>query len=412
MANSTVVTMATPEERAGKGTRKQSQRLLSLDILRGVTIAFMIMVNNNGGDGAWAQMHHAEWNGMTATDLVFPTFLFVVGVSIVFSVQARLARGESTTKLAWHTVRRTVILILFGLVVNNFPYFHLAHMRFYGVLQRIAICYLIVELFYLFDRRVWTKVALLVALLAGYWALVSLVPVPGAGIPGKDVPLLDKDQNIVAWVDRQLMPGHLYEDWDPNNAARFHNVRDPEGLLSNIPAIGTALLGLLTGLWLRGPKSVKAKGIGLAAGAAFCLAAGFFWSTWFPLNKKMWTSSYVLAAAGFSLLAFALFYWAVEVRGWGKSGAGKALAWPWIVFGSNAIAAYMVSELLDGCVTLTHLHINYLGKMVDPIYYWNLKLLAWIPNPGWGAFAFSLSYALVCFIPVWLLYRKKIFLKV
>src|SRR5271165_1228524 len=160
------------------------KRLQSLDILRGVTIAFMIMVNN-ASPGAWSQMHHAEWNGMTATDLVFPTFLFVVGVSIVFSVQARLARGESTTKLARSTVRRTAILILFGLVVNNFPYFHLAHMRFYGVLQRIAICYLIVELFYLLDRRVWTKVALLVVVLAGYAALVSWVPVPGAGVPGK-----------------------------------------------------------------------------------------------------------------------------------------------------------------------------------------------------------------------------------
>jgi predicted acyltransferase len=285
-------------------------------------------------------------------------------------------------------------------------------MRFYGVLQRIAICYLIVELFYLFDRRVWTKVAALATVLLGYWALVSLVPVPGAGMPGKDFPILDKDRNIVNWVDQQLMPGHLYEDWDPSNAARFHNVRDPEGLLSDIPAIGTALLGLLTGLWLRGPKSVKQKGAGLATGAVLCLASGFFWSIWFPLNKKMWTSSYVLAAAGFSLLAFTLFYWAVEVRGWGKTGAGRALMWPWMVFGSNAIAAYMVSELMDGCVELTHLHINYLGKMVDPIYFWNLKLLAWIPNPGWGAFAFSVSYALLCSIPVWLLYRKKIFLKV
>jgi len=395
-----------------KPAASPSRRLLSLDILRGVTIAFMIMVNNNGGDGAWAQMHHAEWNGLTATDLVFPTFLFVIGVSIVFSVQARLARGESRGHLAWHAVRRAVILILFGIIVNSFPYFHLAHMRFYGVLQRLAICYLIVELFYLFDRRVWTKVALLATVLLCYWALVTLVPVPGAGMPGKDFPVLDKDRNIVNWVDEQLMPGHLYEDWDPNNAARFRNVRDPEGLLSNIPAIGTALLGLLTGLWLRGPKSVKQKAMGLAAGAAMCLAAGFFWSIWFPLNKKMWTSSYTLAAAGFSLLAFALIYWAVEVKGWGKTSAGKALAWPWIVFGSNAIAAYMVSELLESCVGLTHLRVSYLGKMVDPFYYWTVKLQAWIPNAGWAAFAFAVSYAAVCFIPVWLLYRKKIFLKV
>jgi|HubBroStandDraft_1064217.scaffolds.fasta_scaffold102595_1 predicted acyltransferase len=410
MSQSTVIAMPSPEERAG--TKRKSERLLSLDILRGVTIAFMIMVNNNGGDSAWSQMHHAAWNGLTATDLVFPTFLFVVGVSIVFSVQARLKRGESRSTLAWHTVRRTVILILFGIVVNNFPYFHLAHMRFYGVLQRIAICYLIVELFYLFDRRVWTKVALLGVVLAGYWVMVTWVPVPGAGMPGKDVLYLDKDQNIVAWVDRQLMPGHLYEDWDPNNAARFHNVRDPEGLLSDIPAVGTALLGLLTGLWLLRPKSANEKAMGLAAGAAICLAAGFFWSIWFPLNKKMWTSSYVLAAAGWSLTAFVLFYWLVEVRGWGKQGAGKALAWPWLVFGSNAIAAYLVSELMDGVVELSHLKMHYLGKAIDPFDYWNLKLLEWIPAPGWGAFAFSVSYTALCFIPVWLLYRKKIFLKV
>jgi len=395
-----------------KPAASPSHRLLSLDILRGVTIAFMIMVNNNGGDGAWAQMHHAAWNGLTATDLVFPTFLFVVVVSIVFSVQARLARGESTKRLAWHTVRRTAILLLFGLVVNNFPYFHLAHMRFYGVLQRIAICYLIVELFYLFDRRVWTKVAALATVLLAYWALVTLVPVPGAGMPGKDFPILDKDQNIVNWVDQQLMPGHLYEDWDPNNAARFRNVRDPEGLLSNIPAIGTALLGLLAGLWLRGPKSVKQKAMGLAAGAVMCLTGGFLWNIWFPINKKMWTSSYVLAAAGFSLLAFAIFYWAVEVRGWGKAAVGKALAWPWMVFGSNAIAAYMVSELLETCVGLSHLKVNYMGKATDPFWYWTLKLQAWIPDAGWAAFAFAVSYALLCFIPVWLLYRNKIFLKV
>lgn len=404
--------MPSPEQRAGKEPGKQSQRLLSLDILRGVTIAFMIMVNNNGGDGSWAEMRHAQWNGLTATDLVFPTFLFVVGVSIVFSVQARLKRGESTAKLAWHTLRRTVILYLFGIVVNSFPYFQLEHMRVYGVLQRIAICYCVVELFYLFDRRVWTKVVLLVTVLLGYWAMMTLIPVPGAGMPGKDIPLLDKDYNIVNTVDQKMFPGHLYEDWDPNNPARFRNVRDPEGLLSNIPAIGTALLGLLTALWLRGPRSAKQKAAGLAAGAIVCLSGGFFWNIWFPINKKMWTSSYVLAAAGFSLTAFAIIYWAVEVRGWGKEGASKMLAWPWMVFGSNAIAAYMVSELLGSCVDLTHLKVTYLGKAVDPIWYWALKLQAWIPNPGWAAFAYSVSYAAVCFIPVWLLYRKKIFLKV
>ena len=289
------------------------RRLLSLDVLRGLTIAFMIMVNNPGGEGAWTEMRHADWNGFTATDLVFPTFLFVVGASIVLSIQARLNRGDSRAKLARHALLRAAVLFALGIVVNGFPYFHLDHLRIYGVLQRIAICYLVVSLFYLWDRRVWTKVALLVCLLVGYWILVRWVPVPGAGVPGRDIPLLDKNQNIVAWLDRQLMPGHLYEDWVT------HNLRDPEGLLSDIPAVGTTLIGLLAALWLSGKRETKTKILGLAVGASVCLASGYLWSIWFPLNKKMWTSSYALVAAGWSLLLFTVVYWFIEQRGWGKS---------------------------------------------------------------------------------------------
>lgn len=380
-----------------------SMRLLSLDVLRGLTIALMIIVNTSGA-GAWAQMHHAEWNGLTATDLVFPTFLFVVGVSIVFSTQARLKRGESRARLARHTVLRAAILFLLGVLLNGFPHYHLEHWRIYGVLQRIAICYLVVGLFYLFDRRVWTKIALLVCLLAGYWVLVRWVPVPGAGLPSRDVPLLDKDQNIVAWLDRQLMPGHLYEDWTT------HDARDPEGLLSDFPAIGTALLGLLTGLWLRSEREQKIKALGLAIGSAGCLAAGYLWSVWFPLNKKMWTSSYVLTAAGWSLLVFALAYWAVELRGWGKNGWTKALAWPWLVFGSNAIVAYMISEVLGTIVQLIPLSIA--GERTDALAFIDEHVFVYIPDPGWRAFAFSISYAAACFIFVWLLYRKRIFVKI
>jgi len=389
---------------SGSAVAPAPKRLVSLDVLRGVTIAFMIMVNNNGGPGSWAQMRHAEWNGLTATDLVFPTFVFVVGVSIVFAFQARLARGATRSQLAWHTVTRAVILILFGIVVNSFPYFHLQHMRFYGVLQRIAVCYLIVGLFYLWDQRVSTKIAALAVVLIGYWILVQWVPVPGAGMPGRDVPLLDKNQNIVAWVDRQLMPGHLYEEWID------HNTRDPEGLLSDIPALGTALLGLLAGLWLRSERSVKAKALGLAAGAAACLALGYFWSLWFPLNKKMWTSSYVLVAAGWSQVAFSVFYWVIELKGWCRKGWSKGLVWPWLVFGSNAIAAYMISELLGSALDLIHFHSR--GHVTTPLPYLQAHVLAHIPDPGWQAFAYSVSYTLICFIPVWLMYRKKIFLKV
>jgi len=380
------------------------RRLLSLDVLRGLTMAFMIMVNNPGGEGAWTQMRHAEWNGFTATDLVFPTFLFVVGASIVFSIRARLNRGDSRAKLAWHSLRRAAVLFVLGVVVNGFPSFHLDHLRFYGVLQRIAICYLVVSLFYLWDRRVWTKVALLVCLLIGYWILVCWVPVPGAGVPGRDIPLLDKNQNIVAWLDRELMPGHLYEDW------ATHNLRDPEGLLSDIPAVGTTLIGLLAALWLSGKREAITNTVGLAVGAAVCLGTGYVWSIWFPLNKKMWTSSYVLVAAGWSLLLFMVVYWAIEQRRLGKSGWSKRVLWPWLVFGSNAIAAYIISELLGS--TLSLVRFTFDGHRDDALSFFYMHVFAPISDPGWRAFAYSLSYTAVCFLPVWALYRRKIFVKV
>ena len=379
------------------------RRLLSLDILRGLTIAFMIMVNNTGGDGAWAQMRHADWNGFTATDLVFPTFLFVVGASIVLSTRARLNRGLSRGRLAWRSLRRAVVLYLCGIFINGFPWFHLDHLRIYGVLQRIAICYLVVSLFYLWDRRVWTKVALLACVLIGYWVVVRWVSVPGAGVPGHDISLLDKDQNIVAWVDRQLMSGHLYED-EP-----LHNARDPEGLLSDIPAVGTTLIGLLAALWLSSNRSARAKTLGLVSGAGVCLATGYFWSIWLPLNKKMWTSSYVLVAAGWSLLLFALLYWVVEQRGWCKTGWSKALAWPWLVFGSNAIVAYMISELLGTAIALIPLNSG--GRRTDALSFFYDHVYASIDDSGLRAFAFSISYLVVCFLPVWALYRRKIFVK-
>jgi len=380
------------------------KRLLSLDALRGLTIAFMIMVNNNGGRSAWGFMHHAAWNGLTATDLVFPTFLFVVGVSIVFAFEARLAKGASPRELARHTASRTCVLILLGIVVNSFPYFHLAHMRFFGVLQRIAICYLLASLFYLFDRRIWTKAAALVAALAGYWALMTLVPVPGVGLPGKDVVLLDPDQNLVSWLDRQVMPYHLYEK------APDFNLRDPEGLLSDLPALGTALLGLLTALWLRSGRSLRQKALGMAAGSATCLALGYAWSVWFPLNKKLWTSSFVLTAAGWSLAVFALSFYLVEVKGWGKEGWTRKLTFPWLVFGSNAIAAYMISELIPGVAILAPWTEN--GKNSNVLNWFRVHVCGLVPDPGWAAFTYSFLFMAACFVPVLIMYRKKIFLKV
>jgi len=379
--------------------RETSQRLLSLDVARGITIAFMIMVNNNGGSGSWHFMNHAAWNGLTATDLVFPTFVFVVGISAVFAIESRLARGATRGQIVRHAAARAVILCLLGVVVNSFPFFALDHMRFYGVLQRIAVCYFAVTLLYLWDSRVWSLAAVLVVLLVGYWVLLRWVPIPGAGMPGRDVPFMDVRQNLVSWFDRQLFPHHLYRD------VPDHNVRDPEGLLSDLPAIGTALMGMLTGIYLRTRRRNSATTRGLAAAAIGSLALGYVWSIWFPLNKNLWTSSYVLVAGGYSLALLALVFWAVEEKGW-----RTRWTWIWIVFGSNAIAAYMFSELLPG--VLHNIHFMSDGKRTDVIAFVFDNVFAHIPDPGWAAFAYSVSFTAVCFIPVWMLYRRRIFVRV
>jgi len=376
------------------------RRFLSLDVVRGITIAFMIMVNNNGGPGSWRFMNHAEWNGLTPTDLVFPTFVFVVGVSIVFAFDARLSRGASRARLALHTLQRAVVLFLFGILVNIFPYFALPHMRFYGVLQRIAVCYLVVGLFYLWDQRVSTKVIALVVSLLGYWILVRWIPVPGVGLPGRDIPFMDMTQNLVSWIDRHVFPYHLYL-YSPD-----HNARDPEGLLSNLPAFGTTLMGVLTGLWLRSRRAVPVKTAGLAAAAIASLALGYLWSFEFPLNKNMWTSSFVLVAAGYSLALFTFAFWAVEQKEW-----RKGWTWPWLVFGSNAIAAYMFSELTPGILYMISFNSGG-GKRIDLVHWLVQHTFAHIPDRGWAAFAYSVSFTAFCFIPIWILYRKKIFLKI
>ena len=271
-------------------------------------------------------------------------------------------------------------------------------MRFYGVLQRIAVCYLAVSLLYLWTPRAGPIATTLVVALVGYWVLLRWVPVPGVGMPGRDVAFLDVRQNLVSWLDRLVFPHHLYRD------APDHNVRDPEGLLSDLPAIGTALMGMLTGLWLRTRQPVAARTRGLAAAAAASLALGYFWALWFPLNKNMWTSSYVLVAGGYSLVLITLTFWAVEQKGW-RTG----WTWIWLVFGSNAIAAYMFSELLPGVLHNIHVTSGGVRTNVDAFVF--THVFAHIPDPGWSAFAYSVSFTAVCFIPVWLLYRRRIYLK-
>jgi predicted acyltransferase len=391
-------------------TLASPQRVLSVDVARGITIAFMILVNDPGDwNRVYAQLDHAFWNGWTLTDLVFPNFLFLIGVSIIFSLQSRIAKGEPRSSLAGHIVRRAAILFALGLLIGAFPHFHLTHLRILGVLTRIALCYLCAGLIGLVTRKISHLAVMAATLLVGYWILLRFVPVPGFGVPTRDIPLLDQVGNLTSWIDRGfavftqrfLHAGHLYR-----------KTSDPEGLLSTLPAIATTLIGSITGVIMRLPQYTPAKKRNiLAAGGVLFFAAGELWNRTFPINKNLWTSSYVLLAAGCSLLILTLTYWLVDMRRiQDKSSVARAALWPWLVFGSNAIVVYALSDFLVEILLWIKFQNN--GKTITA---WN-----WIYLHGFShgnsteitSVAFAIAFVLVCFIPNWLLWRKHIFVKI
>ena len=395
-----------------------STRVLSIDVLRGITIAFMILVNDPGDSAhTYTQLEHASWNGWTLTDLVFPSFLFIVGASIILSLHSRIVRGDSRRDLALHIVRRSVTIFVLAMILNLIPYFRFSHLRLYGVLPRIALCYLCVGLICLATQKARNLLAIAAVLLLGYWALMRFVPVPGFGMPVRDIPLLDPDRNLAAWIDRGVLDllqrtihtGVLYE-----------KTRDPEGLLSTIPAIATTLLGSVTALWLRrvdGKAGTVTKiqcVIGLFLAGLVSLSAGLLWNLWFPINKKLWTSSYVLFAAGCSLMGLAACYWLIDIRRFHENKVGRLLAWPWLVFGSNAIVAYAASVLL--VKTLAFIKFSsILGPTGKPMSAWGWiysHIFARGHSTELTSLAFGLCFVLACFIPNLILWRKRIFVKI
>lgn len=389
-----------------KPAAAKPQRLLSLDVLRGLTIGFMILVNDQTGPRPFHQLVHASWNGFTATDLVFPTFLLLVGISTVLSTAARLARGATRRELFVHTLRRTVLLIVFGFVVNNFPFFQLATARYYGVLPRIAICYFVVAALYLVSPGWRDKVVIAILCLVAYWALMRFVPVPGYGVPTHDVVINHHDGNLTAWLDRQIFSApHLYE-----------HTRDPEGLLSTLPAIATALFGLLAGLWLRTKHAASRKATMLALAGAVFLCFALAWNPYFPINKKLWTSSFTLFAGGWSflLLAAAIFFvdiWRIGRRGNDLATADPAshpsIYKPVLVLGTNAILAYMISEL--GASLMFKIHTQSGANLRDASY---RAIAAHVPATTWASLLYSLAFTLICWLLVLPFYRKRIFLRI
>jgi predicted acyltransferase len=394
-------------------------RVLSIDVLRGLTIALMILVNDPGD---WAhtytQLDHAPWNGFTLTDFVFPNFLFLVGASIIFSLQSRIARGESKKTLALHILRRAFYIFAIKMFLTAFPYFHYTHLRIYGVLTRIALCYLVAGLICLVTQRARTLIAITVALLIGYWALLRFIPIPGIGTPTHDVPLLDPNNNLTAWLDRAI---NAFFQSTIHTGRLYEHTRDPEGLLSTLPAIATTLIGSLTALWLRRVETRNEYRIwssitrtrcltGLIISGILSLTAGLLWNLTFPINKNLWTSSYVLYSAGWSLLTLALCYWLIDMRRLNHTPAGKALLWPWLVFGSNAITAFVVSNLL--VEIMLWIKVSTSGKPVTAWLWTYRHLFARHGSTNVTSLVFAIAVVAVCFLPNWFLWRKRIFLKV
>lgn len=407
-----MATSVTPQPVIAERVVLKPQRVLSVDVLRGLTIALMILVNDPGDwSHVFSQLDHAEWNGWTLTDLVFPNFLFIVGASIVFSMTARAARGDCRGSLTAKAFARAGKIFLLDLILAFFPRMHWGGLRLYGVLTRIALCYLLAALILIATRRARSIVLIVSLLLIGYWALLRWVPIPGIGVPGRDVPFMDKNMNLAAWLDRAAMG--WTQRW-LHTGTLYNHTRDPEGLLSTLPAVATTLLGSLAGMAMQAASSgrLKWRSVRVALLACGCAAivAGEVWSRAFPINKNLWTSSYVLLAAGIAAVALAACSTLVDQRPQPWPRALRAGTWPWLVFGSNAIAAFTISVV----IVKTMLYLHATGADGVRRTWWYLTYWGVFARGGssdWTSLAFALSFVVLCFLPVWFLWRKKIFLR-
>ena len=373
-------------------------RLASLDAFRGLAVAGMILVNNPGSwSHVYGPLRHAPWHGATPTDLVFPFFLFAVGVSLSFSFAARTARGDSRRDLWTHVARRALIIYGLGLFMAAFPGFDLTTVRLVGVLARIALVYLVVGTLVLFLAR-RTVCAVMLALLFGYWALMSWVPVPGFGAGD-----LSPEGNLAAYLDRMILGVHM---WSGGGGTY-----DPEGLLSTLPAVSTTLSGLFAGDYLRTrPIAAADSSLGplgrLAVAGAMLVAAGLAWDVLFPINKPLWTSSYVLFTTGWALVVLASLYWLIDVRGW------RTWAKPFVVYGMNAITVFVASGLVTKALVLRRVSAG-AGDAATSLYnrIYEVGFASWA-GPLNGSLAFALATVLVWLAVLWVMYARGLFIKV
>jgi predicted acyltransferase len=371
-------------------------RVLSLDVFRGLTIAAMILVNN---PGTWSHIYwpleHAAWHGWTPTDLIFPFFLFIVGVSITLALGRRVEQRGAKRALYWKIVRRSFLIYGLGLFLAGFPFFNFSTIRLTGVLARIAVCYLATAL--VFVNTNWRTQSLIVfVLLVGYWIVLTKIPAPGYAAGD-----LSKEGSIASFVDRKVLGNHIWKGGD--------KIYDPEGILSTFPAIATTLVGVLAGHWLRRRMSDYEKVAGLFVAGAAGVVAGWCWNPFFPINKALWTSSYVLFTAGMALQLLAVCYWLIDIKGY------RRWSLPLRVFGVNALAVFVLTGLMARVMTIKEWW-NFTrtdgttGANLQT-YIYQRAYASWL-SPVNASLAFA-----VCFVLLWLglmaiLYRKKIYIKV
>lgn len=368
-------------------TTRPKERLLSLDVFRGFTLLGMVLVNSHPGD-IYPGLGHAKWNGWGFADLIFPFFVFIVGVAIPYSFANRLARGESREKLFRHILLRCVLLFAIGVFLNGYPRFDLSTLRVMNVLQRIAICYFLASIIFVYIGMAKRSIVWLCGtILVLYFVLMKFVPVPGYGAG-----VLEPIGNWGNYFDRHIMLGHMQHDgWEGKS------------LLGSFPALVTMLMGLLTGVYLRTARPAYETLTHLYFYGSLCMAAGITWGLWFPINQHLWTSSLVLFMGGMALVFLATCYYIVDT---------KNISWwtlPCLIFGVNSLAVWVFSQL--GMKTLMAIDIT--GPDGAAVSLWKAggDLLATYLGPMNGSLAFAILYVLFWLGVMGILYRQRIFIK-
>ena len=359
-------------------------RLLSLDAFRGFTVAAMIMVNFPGNEGnVFFTLRHTRWNGLSFTDQVAPYFLFIVGVSISFAYASIVSGDRSSEGVYRKIILRSLKIFAVGMFLNLMPQFNFSQIRWTGTLHRIAIVFLLCSI--LFLRTNWKQQAwVALAILAGYWIVIMGIPTPGAGAV-----VMEPGNNIAAWVDRQCLPGKMWQGtWDP------------EGILSTFPSCATCILGMLAGKLLQSNFSENEKVNYLMSFGVVSAILGYFVGLAFPINENLWTSSFVLVTAGFAALLLGLLYFRLDIL---QKTRGSVFG---VIFGKNAITAYVMGDLL----ALLFYDLKIGGHTIND-YGFNALVSLSIP-PNLASMLYALFFVAINFIPVYILYKKKIFIKI